>query len=108
MASGTPSDAAATAAAPTTAQSDKKDSKDVQAQGAAATPDKPAMKAARGGKVVGTESKLDSTPAVSSPVPVLNVTGTDGETQKKEGRTPEKLRTVSLRCGDDANVNVPG
>jgi hypothetical protein len=103
LASGTPSDAAAAATPSPTAQPEKKDNKDVQtqAQGAApattastATPEKPATKTARGGKVVSTETKPEATPAVASPVPVLNVTAADGETPKKEGRTPEKLRTV--------------
>lgn len=81
------------------AQPEKKDIKEVQPQQAVSpavpTTDKPELKKARGGKVVEAEVK----PGQASPVPVLNVTAADGEVQKKEGRTPEKLRTVSLRCG---------
>jgi len=46
------------------------------------------------------EVKSAKTDAAKPSIPVLNVTGTEGETPKKEGRTPEKLRGVSLiHCG---------
>ena len=46
------------------------------------------------------EAKPTKTDSAKPSIPVLNVTGTDGDTPKKEGRTPEKLRTVRLNpCG---------
>jgi hypothetical protein len=52
------------------------------------------------------EVKPTKTDSARPSVPVLNVTGTEGETPKKEGRTPEKLRTVSLNPCDSCQLTL--